>query len=260
MARLSTGTPAKPRSSHSGLANAPEPANSNAMSRECLGFCWRTDECAGSHSSTNIWGSWYLRLPHQPWKSGKGSRKPLAPVMLLPSKVFLQHEIDIHLRTRLFSALVVSILLCISEIWVPTHACRCDEYTFFYLRCLRRMGRLHRAPVPGKERLADAEVLKKMQMPSVSLSSRHAVLARQRQRQCAVVRWTLCSASCLPMMRAPISCHLSCYVTYVSLLSANLEKKPILETPFDDWPAWVSDMVLRRGKWKTMLASARTDG
>ena len=33
------------------------------------------------------------------------------------------------------------------------------------------------------------------------------------------------------MMRAPISGHLSCYLTYVPLLSANLDRKPILETP-----------------------------
>ena len=33
-----------------------------------------------------------------------------------------------------------------------------------------------------------------------------------------------------------------------------------LGDPFDDWPAWVSDMILRPGKRKTMLASARTEG
>ena len=32
------------------------------------------------------------------------------------------------------------------------------------------------------------------------------------------------------MMRAPTSGHLSCYVTYVLSLSANLDRKPILET------------------------------
>ena len=32
-----------------------------------------------------------------------------------------------------------------------------------------------------------------------------------------------------------------------------------LGDPFDNWSAWVSDMVLRPGKWKTMLARARIE-
>ena len=38
----------------------------------------------------------------------------------LARKVFLQHEIDIKLRIRMFNALVVSILLYNTETWVPT--------------------------------------------------------------------------------------------------------------------------------------------
>ena len=115
--------------------NAPEPA---------WGFAG-TDVRAGSYNSTNIWGPWYLRLPHQPWKSGKGSRRPLAPFILLPRKFSWQQEIDIHLRTRLFNALVVSILLYNSEIWVPTRM-QVRWIHMFYLRCLRRMGRFPKAP------------------------------------------------------------------------------------------------------------------
>ena len=32
-----------------------------------------------------------------------------------------------------------------------------------------------------------------------------------------------------------------------------------LADPFDNWPAWGSDMILRPGKWKTMLARARIE-
>ena len=49
-------------------------------------------------------------------------------------------------------------------------------------------------------------------------------------------------------------------MTYVLSVSANLDRKPISETPFGNWPVWVSDMISRPGKWKTMLASARSQG
>ena len=78
----------------------------------------------------------------------------------LARNVFL-HEIDIHLRTRLFSALDVSVLLYNSEIWRTRVQVRWIHIVD--LRCLRRVGRFP----SGKERLSDAEVLEKMKMPSV---------------------------------------------------------------------------------------------
>ena len=84
----------------------------------------------------------------------------------LAMKVFLQHEIDIKLRSRLFNALVVSVLMHNAETWVPTRV-QVRWLHIFYNSCLRIMGKFPRAPITGKERLSDAEVLKEMQMPSV---------------------------------------------------------------------------------------------
>ena len=57
---------------------------------------------------------------------------------------------------------------------VSAHSIQVRWLHTFYLRCLRRMGKFHRAPFTGKVRLSDAEVLKEMRMPSVLslLSSR----------------------------------------------------------------------------------------
>ena len=84
---LSTGTPARPRSSCSGAGKRTRACKSESnVEEEVLGFCCRTDVNAGSYSSTNICGPWYLRLPHRPWKSGTGSRRPLVPFMPFPRK------------------------------------------------------------------------------------------------------------------------------------------------------------------------------
>ena len=47
----------------------------------------------------------------------------------LARRVFLQHEIDIKLRSRLFNALVVSVRLYNAETWVPLEY-RYDGYTY----------------------------------------------------------------------------------------------------------------------------------
>ena len=94
------------------------------------------------------------------------------------------------------------------------------------------MGKFPRAPTPGKERLSDAEVLKEMQMPSVSspLASRRVGYAM-----------SLCRCPLDPLL---------------GLLSAHDEHP-------EQWSSLVlrgvSDMILRPAKWTAMLARARTE-
>ena len=152
MAWLSTGTPARPKSSCSGLANA-EPANASAMSRECRGVFAGERTCVKARAAMQTSG----------WKSRERIKKATRAFHALAKKVFLQHEIDIQQRTRLFNALVVSILLYNSEIWVPTRA-QVRWIHIFYLRCLRRMGGFPRAQgtslrCTSVEKDADAECL-----------------------------------------------------------------------------------------------------
>ena len=46
-------------------------------------------------------------------------------------------------------------------------------------------------------------------------------------------------------------------ILVISTREFGLEAK--LGDPGDQWPAWVSDMILRPAKWKAMLARARTE-
>ena len=120
-------------------------------------------------------------------------------------KVFVQHEIS-----RLFNALVVSVLLYNAETWVPT---RVQVRTHFLPQMPTKNGKIPQSARSRQgtslrrgsvERDADAECLFS---PRVS----------------AVAHWTVFSASCLRTMSTPISGHLSCYVIYLSFPPANLE-------------------------------------
>ena len=140
----------------------------------------------------------------------------------LAKKIFLLHEIDIRLHTRLFNATVVSILLFAISRFGCLHAFNCDGYTFVTSCACERVADFPERTFLAKKRLSDAEVLKKMQMPNVS----YLIATRRVDYELSMCRcpWTLGSASCLPMMRFPINGHLSGSVTYVS-------SKPMLETP-----------------------------
>ena len=114
-----------------------------------------------------------------------------------------------------------------------------------------------RAPIPGKERLSDAEVLKELQMPSVP-----SLLASRR------VGYAMSLCRCLldPLLGL-LSAHDEHPDQWSSLVLRDLlvittsefGQEAKLGDPFDDWPAWLSDMILRLSKWKTMLARARIE-
>ena len=159
----------------------------------------------------------------------------------LAKEVFLYHEIDIHLHTRLFNAIVVSILLFAIPRFGCLHAFKCDGGTFVTSCACERWADFPKRPFLAKTRLSDAEMLKKMQMPNVS----YPIASRRVGYELIMCRclWTLGSASCLPMMGAQINGHLWCYVTYVPLLSA----KPMLETPSMIGPREGSDMIFSLG-------------
>ena len=119
------------------------------------------------------------------------------------------------------------------------------------------LQRWFRAPVPGKERLSDAEVLKKMQMPSVS-----SLIASRR------VGYAMSTCRCpqdplLGLLSAHDACPdqwsslVLCGLLVISTSEFGLEAK--LGDPGDHWPVWVSDMILRPAKWKATQARARTE-
>ena len=155
-------------------------------------------------------------------------------------KVFLHREIDTHLRTRLFSALVVSILLYNSEIWVPTRV-QVRWIHIFFLRCLRRMGRFPRAPIPGKERLSVAEVLVQMKMPSV-----FSLIASRRVNYAM----SLCRCPLDPLLGL-LSAHDTCADQWSSLVvwdprvigASEFGQEAYLGDPSDNWPVWVSRTI-----------------
>ena len=132
------------------------------------------------------------------------------------------------LRNRLFKALVVSFFLDNSDVWVHTLV-RVWWAHMFYLRCFRMVGGYPRAPISGKERLSDAQVLFRCRCRVCFLSLLHAVLVSRCRR--TVVPWALCSAPWTPMTCLPTNGRLSCFVISKSLFPTNLDKMPARRQP-----------------------------
>ena len=226
------------------------------QSMSALESCWKNGRVCRFVPKYKHLGSLVSATPSCAMEIRERIKKATRAFNPLARKVILQHEIDIKLRSRLFNALVMSVLLYNAETWVPTRV-QVRWLHIFYLRCLRRMGKFPRAPVPGKVRLSDAEVPKEMRMPSV-LS-----LLASRRVGCAM---SLCRCPLDPLLGL-LSVHdehpdhwsslVLLDLLVISTSEFGLEAK--LGDPGNPWPAWVSDMILRPAKWKTMLAKARTE-
>ena len=118
------------------------------------------------------------------------------------------------------------------------------------------MGKFPRAPIPGKVRLSDAEVLKEMQMPSVL-----SLLASRRVGHAM----SLCCCPLDPLLGL-LSAHdehpdqsSSLVLRDLLVISSDFGLQAKLGDRGDQWPARVSDMILRPAKWKAMLARASTE-
>ena len=162
---VSTGTTARPRcalgwQTHEGLQTR----------KQCRRSAW----CyAGERTCGQVCAAipWFLRLAHQPWRSSEGSRKPLSPFLPLPGKF------SFNMRSTSICAPTCSKpLSCRSSFTIRRyrclHVCKRDGY-----KCLPQVpaknGQISQSARSWQRTfLRRAQVLKKMQMPSVLLSPR----------------------------------------------------------------------------------------
>ena len=93
-------------------------------------------------------------------------RKASAVFFSLKRKVFSVQAISKKLRLQLYASLVLSVLFYNSELWVPTQVQLAQLHTL-YMRHVRVIAGEPRAPIPGRRRCTDLQVLLDAQWPSI---------------------------------------------------------------------------------------------
>ena len=179
--------------------------------------------------------------------------KARAAFYILLRKVFLQRQISVVLRLRLFQALVMSVALYGSEVWDdnPVHI---KWVQTFYMKSLRRIaGRPHAPDEVGLERVSDERLLEELGQSSVA----QLVFRRRLAYAASLVREPM-----LPLLGL-LEPHTHEAAPWANTLLVDLrlmkEVVPRLKAmpdPYDEWQPWMKVMAGPVGRWKSCVKLA----